>query len=273
MAVSIALSRVLQNSFQSTNSGIGISARRSFINYDNNNVYNVSLKVDLSRPEIIIPMTLRGIMNNILRTEYNGVEDGIKSLDEIKSLQFIYPLINIMPTENKRTFNSIFRTLLSFNYNSRLVKVKTSKGEIYHGAPGIVLDEEYNVLLLMATKATLEEHNLLYYEPVLYINPSVFINKDLVSKNIISNIVPYFIENKVILNDSSINYEHIKYKDGLVSSTRFMAQPRLKVGIEIKDMTSICISLPETPTVNSINKNNINSFLIKESNTLMDILL
>ena len=52
-----------------------------------------------------------------------------------------------------------------------------------------------------------------------------------------------------------------------------MAQPRLSVGIEIKDMTSICISLPETPTVHSINKNNINSFLIEESNTLMGILL
>lgn len=273
MAVSIALNRILQSSFQSTNSGINSSARRSFINYDNNNVYNVSLKVDLSRPEIIIPMTLKYIINNTLRGEYIGVEEGIKSLDEIKSLQFIYPLINIMPTENKRTFNSIFRTLLSSNYNSRLVKVKTSKGEIYYGAPGIVLDEEYNVLLLMAMKATLEEHNLLYHEPILYINPSVFINKDLVSKNIISNIVPYFIENKVNLIDSSINYEHIKYKDGLVSSTSIIFQPRLSVGIEIKDMTSICISLPETPTVNSINKNNINSFLIEESNTLMGILL
>lgn len=273
MAVSITLSRVLQQNFFQINSYIGISARRSFLNYDNNNVYNVSLKVDLSRPEIIIPITLRCIMNNRLRTEYNGVEDGIKSLDEIKSLQFIYPLINTMPTENKRTSNSIFRTLLSFNDNSRLVKVKTSKGEIYYGAPGIVLDEEYNVLLLMAMKAILEEHNLLYYEPVLYINPSVFINKDLVSKNIISNIVPYFIENKVTLTDSSINYEHIKYKEGLVSSTSFITQPRLSVGIEIKDMTPICISLPEIPTVNSINKNNINSFLIKESKTLMNILL
>lgn len=272
MAVSIALSGVLKETFTYNHRRYGrIRGRNSIINYEDNNVYNASLKIQMNKSNLIIPVTGRCTLDSTLFTSFQLMHRNILNFSDIVNREYYFPLIRTERSQNKRTSNSVFRTLLSENGESRLTHVITGKGDEYYGAPGIVLDKDYNILLMFAFKASISHLGIQYQDLIMYVNPSIFLNKDIVSKNIISNIIPYFIENKVAV-DGVGTYDYVHYSTNLVIGNRFNSNPRVQVSIEIKDVTPIFISLPEKPTVQTIDKTLINNFLIEELPTINNLL-
>ena len=100
---------------------------------------------------------------------------------------------------SKKTIRAVMN---SFNYDSYhpgwrpglLVKAECKDGSIYYGAPGILLDENFNMLLLMTTKITkspYSPHGLMLAEAGCLVNTRVYNNpKGLVEKYIINKIIP-----------------------------------------------------------------------------------
>lgn len=98
-----------------------------------------------------------------------------------------------------KTSSSIINTINKYNDNSHLVKIDTAKGYSYYGGKGIILDENWNVLMIAGYHVSLKEdcESIIIEEPVCYISPKVFISKDIISKYIINTIIPFVVNNEI----------------------------------------------------------------------------
>lgn len=107
-----------------------------------------------------------------------------------KSLDVVIPLCVETPGRTCSGAETMLKYFSRFyNYSSRLGKVISPKGEVYYGASGIVLDKDFNPLLLCTTK--IHNNGQLGYEyrgVTIHISPKVFtddtsvINKSLAKK-------------------------------------------------------------------------------------------
>lgn len=94
----------------------------------------------------------------------------------------------------RRTSDSIIRSLFSV-HNSGLQKVTTNKGEVYLGNRGIILDSDYNPLLICTWSFKKGEDNRYYFhKPTIRVSPSVFTSNGIVEKAILKKIIPYYLE-------------------------------------------------------------------------------
>lgn len=198
----------------------------SHVPLDSNNVFRRSLVVEVNNDEVEIPV--------IARTYFEGIVlDNLKNTRGIKRI--ILPLYDNAPSLERRTFDSIIRQLFrNVEYNRRLQKITTNKGEVYYGGKGIIFDESYAPLLLCTLTAksvhTGDNGNIMtYYRPICHISPKVFSESDkLVNKGIIKKLIPYYTNNNMIFPDFSMfssNPEDTKVKVIVDNFNKFFVEP------------------------------------------------
>ena len=205
------------------------SRLESNLSLDSNNIFKKSLIVDLDNDEIEIPV--------IARTYFEKhIADNLKYSTIMEIKRIILPLYNNTADITKKTFNSIINQIFAqVNYSSRLQKVITSKGDIYYGGRGIILDKDFTPLLLctLATrKASINGiDKMVFYRPICHISPKVFLeHNNIVSKGIINKIIPYYVNNDiefpVIYNNAfTKNLDNKKVKVVVDNFDKFFIEP------------------------------------------------
>lgn len=159
------------------------------LNLDRNSLFNKSLIVDISGDEFEVPVIATQqveayiFQNSVFSNKYAN--------------KVIIPLYDNTVPQNRRTFDSIITQFFNLRFSNRLVRINTNKGEVYYGGKGIILDGNFNPLLLCTLLARIVKEEgrdvLTYYRPVCHINPKVFIESDkLVNKGIIKKLIPYY---------------------------------------------------------------------------------
>lgn len=123
--------------------------------------------------------------------------------------------------------------------NSDIVKFITKDNEVYYVGKGLILNSEFKPILYCTLSCSKEGVNYKYTNPKVYLDPTVFINSDTVSKNIIKKIIPCYISMGPLGQIISSGYVNFHYGTCLS-----------KPEIIIKDLSNI---IKSTNSPNSIN--------------------
>lgn len=196
------------------------------INYDKNNCFNLFInRIKLDENTYLIP-AITYYLNNI-----NDSPDMLYKEPRIRD--------NLSETTLLRDLGQFYR---SSEYTIKYLKSKAD--EIYYGGPGIALDSNFNILMLIVFKVNKEAAILDTY---CFINPSVFVNdKRTLEKAIIKKIVP-----TVSIKRSYCWYE---YRD---------------ITFVFKDVTEDFIYIPKVP-YNDFNDSIANDFLVREIDSILE---
>lgn len=168
------------------------------LSLDSNNVYKHFFTLDLSKDDVIdIPIYCRAIVESTMKS--NVTYPFLPQTSKI-----IIPLYVNSEIQHRRTADSIIKYFFnSVSFEKRLVKVVTNKDEVYYGGPGLILDKNFNPILLCTVRAEKEVgiDNKTYYsytKVVIKVSPSVFTcNTGLLEKNILKKVIPLYITNPV----------------------------------------------------------------------------
>lgn len=165
------------------------------ITLDSSNMFSKSLVVDTTGDNIEIPSIARTYYENIIR------DNLIHS--NVRVERIILPLYTSGNSQSRRTFNGIMRKFFCEPlFNQRVLKVTTNKGDTYYGGYGLILDEEFNPLLMCGLKARkvisergdgAEVVHIQYYRTVCHVSPIVFTEPNkLINKGIIKKLIPLY---------------------------------------------------------------------------------
>lgn len=98
----------------------------------------------------------------------------------------------------------------AYHRNYHLIKLKTKKEEVYYGTNGIILDSNFNILIMLVLRAIPGE----ILDAICYINPKVFLNeKGTVEKIIIKKILPTISISRVSIDDGHLGPVTFVFKD------------------------------------------------------------
>lgn len=101
-----------------------------------------------------------------------------------------------------KTVDSMIVYMLRHNMRKdvEIMKVVSEKYGTYYGAEGMILDSDFNILLLNACKCTIEEGKVHVKEVITYINPIVSLADTGIDKHIYTKVLPTYLNNFVYLS-------------------------------------------------------------------------
>lgn len=256
MAISVQLNRQLHDIFLNRGTIQFPDYIRPHLAFENNNVFNLFLKVDISRPEIDVPLMCK-----------NKVEDGLldnfnysNSLKEVAVTLFenSYP-------QPRRTANAIFKAFQMNDARDRLLKITTNTGEVYYGGNGYILDKDYNILILYTLHGVMGRDRLLHYKTGrIYVNPKVFISNGIVEKGIIKTVIPAFVQEGIMIDTSSIGATAQEINTSIRNPNGFVVQVIKPLPeIVVADVTDRFIVKPKKPTPSTFSNEAMNDYLLE----------
>ncbi len=210
------------------------------LNYLDNNVFNLFLHIDCAGPHVVVPLFCRGYIERIICGRLNVTEVDIALF------------ANGIPSE-RRTSNAMFKLFTEIGFSQRLIKVTTSKGEIYYGGYGMILDRNMNPIFFCTLEGDVTEEGLTYNSAKIYINPSVLLIDSVLEKGLIKTIIPAYIENGVSIYTSFPNVnKHFRRKNGKIIPE-----------VVIKDFTDDFFVRPSKPKPSTFTRDKVNDFLLE----------
>ena len=152
-------------------------------------------------------------------------------------VNIVSPLSIAIPYSVK-TVDSMVSSMLRHNMrkDNELMKVVSEKYGTYYGAEGIILDSNFNVLLLNACKCTIERGKVHVKEAITYINPIVSLSDTGMDKHIYTKILPTYLNNSV--------YNCIPNNEWVVRDITCYVKPT----IVFKNVTDIFLVKPVEPS-------------------------
>ena len=214
---------------------------------DKHNVFNKLFVIDVSSDEIEVPVFARYSVESVIRNKFEF--PFIKHVDKI-----VIPMYVNTPNQFRRTADSIVSDFfLNTNFNQRLQKVTTNKGDVYYGGKGIILDKDFNILLLCTIVCKKIEHRgeqvMSYYKPIIHVSPQVFLRgESLICKSILKKIIPFYV---------SHNIDSITIHDYFRSDIPEGTKPQILI-----DDVSKFIENPTKPTPQKCSDEVLNQLLI-----------
>lgn len=210
---------------------------------DNHNVFNRMFVVNIYLNSVEIPVFARYYVEKTIL--YNN-RNPLSQYDKI-----VIPLYINAPVLYRRSIDCTVQDLFSrVSFNNRLQKVITSKDEVYYGANGIILDKDFNILLLCTFFNEMERFNTKCTECRVYVSPRVFLDeKDSMYKTIIRKIIPFYISHSVRLG----RYHNEVYKPRII----------------IDDVNSF-IETPANPSIQECLEDTSSQFLIDNLDSILD---
>lgn len=224
--------------------------------FENNNVFNLFLRVDISGPEIDVPLMCKYKVEGGLLSNYNQPN----SLKEMAVALFenSYP-------QSRRTANAIFKTLQMNDTRDRLMKITTNNGEVYYGGNGYILDKDYNILILYTLHGVIGEDRILHYKTGrIYVNPKVFVSNGLVEKGIIKTVIPAFVQEGIMVDTNNIGVTAQDINTSIRNSMGLVTQVTKPLPeIIVADVTDRFIVRPKKPTPSTFNNDAMNDYLLE----------
>lgn len=255
MAISVQLNRQLHDIFLNRGSISFPDYIKPHLAFENNNVFNLFLKVDISGPEIDVPLMCKYKVEEGLLDNFNHSN----SLKEVAVTLFE----NSHP-QSRRTANAIFKAFQMNDNRDRLVKITTNTGEVYYGGNGYILDKDYNILILYTLHGVMEDRILHYKTGRIYVNPKVFVSNGIVEKGIIKTVIPAFVQEGIRIDTGNIGatYQEITMPihrpDG-----RFAGTTNPLPEIVVVDVTDRFIVKPKKPTPSTFSNEAMNDYLLE----------
>ena len=163
---------------------------------DNHNAFNRLFVIDVSSNEIEVPVFAKSAVEHVVRSKLEF--PSINNVDKI-----VIPMYVNTYNQSRRTIDSIVSDFfLRTDFNQRLQKVTTSKGEVYYGGKGIILDKDFNILFLCTIVCRKIEYRdrqvMSYYKPMIHVSPQVFLRGDsLINKAILKKVIPFYISHNI----------------------------------------------------------------------------
>ena len=163
---------------------------------DNHNAFNRLFVIDVSSDEIEVPVFAKSAVESVVRDRLE-----FPYVSHVNKI--IIPMYVNTYTQSRRTADSIVGEFFSkVNFNQRLQKVITNKGEVYYGSKGIILDKDFNILLLCTLACRRMEYRgrqvMSYYKPIIHVGPQVFLRDEgLIDKSILKKIIPFYLSQNI----------------------------------------------------------------------------
>lgn len=254
MAINIRLNRLLHDIFLSRGNIQSPSYFKPHLAFENNNVFNLFLRVDISGSEIDVPLMCRYEVERGLRDNY----DYFSSLKEVT-----VTLFGNSYTQSRRTANAIFKTFQMNDNRDRLIKITTNTGEVYYGGNGYILDKDYNILILYTLHGVMEDRILHYKTGRIYVNPKVFVSNGIVEKGIIKTVIPAFVQEGIRV-DAGVGFTTQEINVVTRNSNGFIIHTTLPLPeIIVADVTDRFIVKPKKPTPSTFSNEAMNDCLLE----------
>lgn len=226
---------------------IDYSSLPSEVLFNKNNVHNTFLTVNMSNGgEMDIPLIARAKIENLIAT--NNVKAPQETLAIL--LHSVETMINV------RSFDKVIRYFLPHVYSVRLQPIIFNNGKVYYVSNGIILDRDYNPLMLLSLKANMDNHRpiepISYSNLVIHVSPYVFeYPNEPISRGIIKKIIPYYRELVMsgIIMPQSYNISTYRHFD-------------IKKTVTIVEDLSKFFVKPSKPVCNGSINDSINEFLV-----------
>ena len=256
MAISVQLNRQLHDIFLTRGAIEFPDYIKPHLVLENNNVFNLFLRVDISGPEIDVPLMCKYSVEEGLLSNYNYPN----SVKEVA-----VTLFENSYAQTRRTANAIFKTFLMNDTRDRLMKITTNAGEVYYGGNGYILDKDYNILILYTLHGVMEDRVLHYKTGRIYVNPKVFVSNGIVEKGIIKTVIPAFVQEGIRIaraNIEGVTYQEINIpiRNEYGSAIGYTSPiPEIIVA----DVTDRFIVKPKKPTPSTFNNEAMNDYLLE----------
>lgn len=216
------------------------------LTFDEHNVFNRMLVVDVSSDEVEVPMVAKAIVEHV-------VTDNL--IHSYNTQKVVIPLYVNSRNQSRRAADSIVNEFFTRTYfRNRLQRVTTNKGEIYYGNRGIILDKDFKPLILCSIVCKkVEERGMTYmdyYKPIIRVSPEVFLNETgLINKSILKKIIPFYLTHDV----GRVNTYDGKFRSKIPENT--------KPQILIEDISRF-IETPAIPNPNTCSNEALNKLLL-----------
>ena len=258
MAISVQLNRQLHGIFLNRGAVEFPDYIKPHLVLEHNNVFNLFLRVDISGPEIDVP----------LMCKYRVEEGLLRNYDYPNSVKEVaVTLFENSYAQTRRTANAIFKTFLMNDTRDRLMKITTNTGEVYYGGNGYILDKDYNILILYTLHGVMEDRTLHYKTGRIYVNPKVFVSNGIVEKGIIKTVIPAFVQEGIRINGANIEgvtYQEINTHMPIRNEYgRITGYTSPIPEIVVADVTGRFIVKPKKPTPSTFNNEAMNDYLLE----------
>lgn len=263
MAINVQLNRQLHDIFLNGGSLQEPGYIKPHLAFENNNVFNLHLKVDISGPEIDVPLMCKTQVENALS---NNQTSGF-NIKEVAVALFS----NNYPVE-RRTANSIFKLFQISDTRDRLVKVTTNNGEIYYGGNGYILDKDYNLLILYTLHGVMGDRLLHYKTGRIYVNPKVFVSNGLIEKGIIKTVIPAFVQEGIMVGSSRTGITIQEINNPIRNANGHIVELTKPIPeIVVIDVTDRFIIKPKKPTPSTFNNEAMNDYLLEHLEEVVEM--
>lgn len=220
---------------------------------DNHNAFNKLFVIDVSSNEIEVPVFARAVVESV-------VSNNLEFPCITHTSKIVIPMYVNAYSQSRRTADSIVSDFFSeVNFGQRLRKVTTSKGEVYYGGKGIILDKDFNILLLCTIVCRRMEHSvgqvMSYYKPMIHVSPQVFLgSKGLIDKSILKKIIPFYVSHNIdLVNTSNLINTRTYFRSDIPEGTK----PQILI-----DDVSKFIENPAKPTPQKCSDDVLNQILV-----------
>lgn len=257
MAISAQLNRQLHDIFLSRGAIQFPNYIKPNLAFENHNVFNLFLRVDISGPEIDVPLMCKYKVEEGLLSNYNQ-PNSLKEM-AVSLFENSYP-------QSRRTANAIFKTFQMNDTRDRLMKITTNNGEVYYGGNGYILDKDYNLLILYTLHGVIGEDRILHYKTGrIYVNPKVFVSNGLIEKGIIKTVIPAFVQEGIMVDTSSFTGVTAQDINTTIRNSNGFVTQVIKPLPEIivADVTDRFIVRPKKPTPSTFNNEAMNDYLLE----------
>lgn len=252
MAISVQLNRQLHDVFLNRGAIQFPDYIRPNLAFENNNVFNLFLRVDISGPEIDVPLMCKYKVEEGLLSNYN-YPNSLKEM-AVALFENSYP-------QSRRTANAIFKTFQMNDNRNRLMKITSNTGEVYYGGNGYILDKDYNLLILYTLHGVMEDRILHYKTGRIYVNPKVFVSKGIVEKGIVKTVIPAFVQEGIMVDNIGVTAQDINTT--IRNSNGFVQVIKPLPEIVVADVTDRFIVKPKKLTPSTFSNEAMNDYLLE----------
>lgn len=222
---------------------------------DNHNAFNRLFVIDVSSDEIEVPVFAKSAVESVIRDKLE-----FPYVSHVNKI--VIPMYVNTYTQLKRTADCIVMEFFSgVNFDKKLQKVITNKGEVYYGSKGIILDKDFNILLLCTLACRRMEYRdrqvMSYYKPIIHVSPQVFLRGEgLIEKSILKKIIPFYV---------SQNIDPIWTNPGFVNDIPEGTKPQILI-----DDVSKLIENPVKPTPQKCSDDVLNQILADNADDVLN---
>ena len=176
--------------------------------------YSCMLNFDFGGEECEVPIFAKAMISDAVNSEEAATNP----------VSVVIPLFSSRNGISYSGAEAIIRNVVRASYG-RITKATTSKGEVYYGAGGIILDKDLEPLLLstMHLKYDHEEHRYRCNSTIIHLHPKVFTDeKSTINKSLAKKGLLYYLTH----TPSNRGFEsEVSYKVVIDDSSQFLRKP------------------------------------------------